>query len=61
MASICVCDGRYQGCEHGKTCNKLAGGQWSPHYCMDCDDNRTRHIDRVFDTLNENPVKRYGK
>lgn len=57
MQSICVCEGRYQGCDHGKTCNKQAGGRWSPHFCIDCDENRTLHIDRVFDSLMEKSKK----
>lgn len=44
----CVCDGRYAGCTHGRTCPAgpdAARGKWSPKYwCELCDQHRMDHI-----------------
>jgi len=50
-ADICICDGRYEGCDHGKICPNLADGQHSPHFCYKCDNNRINRIDEVFDEV----------
>lgn len=41
----CLCDGRYDGCEHGKTCGEPAAGPPSPYFCGVCNPRRLAHID----------------
>lgn len=60
-ASVCICAGKYKGCNHGSTCTRLAGGRWSPHFCVDCDENRAQYIDKTFDQLMKDPVKRWQR
>lgn len=40
----CFCDGRYEGCTHGRRCTAPGGGRWSPYFCADCDPRRMAHI-----------------
>lgn len=40
----CCCDGRYEGCDHGRRCRITGGGRWSPYFCADCDQRRVQHI-----------------
>lgn len=42
----CLCDGRYDGCEHGKRCGEpAAGGPGSTYFCSGCNPRRMAHID----------------
>lgn len=40
----CRCDGRYDGCEHGKSCPATAGATHSHLFCQPCDERRRAHI-----------------
>lgn len=52
----CYCDGRYEGCDHGRRrCAVPGGGRWSPYFCPACDVRRVAHISaglwRIKDAL----------
>lgn len=40
----CRCDGRYEGCTHGRTCGETAGATHSHLFCQPCDNRRRAHI-----------------
>jgi hypothetical protein len=44
--SLCRCDGRYEGCTHGRRCIEVAGGHRSPYFCPECDKRRIVTINR---------------
>lgn len=42
---LCVCDGRYEGCEHGWPCKKkVTNPSWGP-WCAACNPRRIAHVD----------------
>jgi hypothetical protein len=44
-APRCRCDGRYDGCEHGRGgCDGAPGTPWGPYFCAGCDPRRLAHI-----------------
>lgn len=46
--SVCLCDGRYDGCEHGQPCAATVTDPiWGP-WCSDCNERRFAHIDAGF-------------
>lgn len=50
----CACDGRYDGCTHGRGgCDGRPGTPWGPHFCADCDPRRLAHISANLRTLRE--------
>lgn len=51
MSIRCRCDGRYDGCTHGVTCDAPGGGRWSPYFCAECDPRRVEHISIQFEKL----------
>jgi hypothetical protein len=45
-AKSCMCDGRYDGCEHDRRCGQhVSDDRWGP-WCSDCNPRRFAHIDR---------------
>lgn len=43
-SASCRCDGRYDGCDHGRSCASPAGSSHSPVFCQPCDVQRRAHI-----------------
>lgn len=47
-AKRCVCDGRYDGCEHAHPCAAdVTDDRWGP-WCSACNPRRFDHIDKGF-------------
>ncbi len=47
----CLCDGRYDGCEHPSPCvASVTDSRWGP-WCRDCNPRRMAHISARFDEM----------
>jgi hypothetical protein len=49
--TTCACDGRYDGCKHGMRCGQLAGTEWGPFFCGECDPRRLASISASLASL----------
>jgi hypothetical protein len=47
----CVCDGRYEGCEHGRFCGvPVIDDGWGP-WCEECNPRRLAHITKSLEEM----------
>jgi len=52
-AATCCCDGRYEGCGHGRRCGaSVTDDRWGP-WCGDCNPRRFAHIDAQFTVITD--------
>jgi len=49
--AVCLCDGRYAGCDHELPCHNEPGTPWGPHFCAECDPRRLDHISRNLEEM----------
>lgn len=51
IAKPCVCDGRYEGCDHKKPCGQPNDGTHRGPWCAECNPRRLDNITRSLDSL----------
>lgn len=48
----CLCDSRYEGCEHDRPCGAhVTDRRWGP-WCSDCNPRRFAHINARLEQIN---------
>jgi hypothetical protein len=51
LGKPCVCDGRYDGCEHGLRCGVAVTDDRLGPWCTGCNPRRLGHISAQFEAM----------